>query len=301
VKDRRMDTASTSNGSTTVVVGVDGSASSDTAVEYAAKHAAAHHLPLRIVHGAGAPVVTDFGYDLESAQQGLRLHAADVVEAAAELAREHGPGLVISELVELDDPRNVLLRAAAEASVVVLGSRGHGTVAGLLLGSVGVALSAHAPCPVVIARPGPVSDDTRLPVVVGVDGTAASAGAIAAAFGLASWQQRPLEIVHALGDPRNFPYFDVLSDQQVSEVRTEAKLRVAESVAGSAERYPDVKTSLSVVLDSPARALRTASETAYAVVVGSRGRGPVARRLLGSVSRSVVEHAACTVAVVPGP
>jgi nucleotide-binding universal stress UspA family protein len=198
----------------------------------------------------------------------------------------------------LGDPRQMLIEMSAGASVLVLGNRGRGAVASLLLGSVSVALATHAPCPVVVARPYPHSAaQADLPVVVGADGTPDSADALTFAIELASAQHRPLLAVHALGEAWMYPYPDVLGPDMVSDAKQDWELLLAESLAGYAEKFPDVVVHTQLVQGTPAHALVNASETAAAVVVGARGssllRGP-----LGSVSRSVVEHAHCTVAVM---
>jgi nucleotide-binding universal stress UspA family protein len=284
-----------------VVVGVDGSPGSDIAVIWAATHAEAQRRPLAIVHGAGVPGVTDLGSDHVTARQSLRMAGRRVTDAALGLAQRTSPGLVITVHLALRDPRDLLPTMAGEGSLLVLGARGHSAVAALLLGSVSSALSALAPGPVVIARALPGGkDDPSMPVVVGVDGSEASCGAVRLAFETASWEHRPLEVVHALGEVPVYAYGDVLTDEQTRALRAERERVVAESLAGFAEKFPDVPVRTTLAMRSPAGALRIASETAYAVFVGTRGRGPVARRLLGSVSRSLVEHARCTVAVVPG-
>jgi nucleotide-binding universal stress UspA family protein len=285
-----------------VVVGVDGSAGSDIAVVWAATHAEAQRRPLSIVHGAGVPGVTDLRFDHVEARRSLRMAGRRVTDAALGLARRTSPRLTITVHLALQDPRDLLLTMAADGSLLVLGARGHGSVATLLLGSVSTALSTLAPGPVVIARavPGRDEEDARMPVVVGVDGSDASTGAVRLAFETASWEHRPLLVVHAVGEPPVYGYGDALTDGQARHLRTERERLLAESLAGYAEKFPDVSMRTTLVMQSPARALRWTSECAYAVFVGTRGHGPVAGRLLGSVSRSLVEHAHCTVAVVPG-
>ena len=283
-----------------VIVGVDGSVGSDAAVAWAAAYAATHRRPLTIVHGAGEPLVTDFVIDLDEARQALRIAGRRKADHALGLAQATGgPALDIGVHVELCEPRSLLVEAAAGAHLLVVGSRGHGAVLSLLLGSVSVALTAHAPCPVAVVRQA-ADDDALRPVVVGVDGTADSAGALTLGFELAAQQRRPLEVVHAAGEAWLFPVPDAAAPGMAEEVRADWQLLLAESVAGYAEKFPDVTFTSEVVQGSAAGVLVAASEHASTVVVGARGRGALARRLLGSVSRSVVEHAHCTVVVARG-
>jgi nucleotide-binding universal stress UspA family protein len=281
-----------------VMVGVDGSVGSDTAVVWAATYAAAHRRPLTIVHGVGSPVVTDFDIDLDEARKELCTAGRRVADHALSLAQEAGPSVTVDVQVEPCEPRSLLADAATGAHLLVLGSRGHGTALSLLLGSVSVALAAHAPCPVVVVRATAI--DGQAPIVVGIDGTADSAGALTFAFELASEQQRPVEIVHAAGEAWLFPAPDPVGPTRVEEITSDWQLLMAESVAGYAEKFPDVTFSSTVVQGSAAGALVEASGHASTVVVGARGRGTLRRVLLGSVSRFVVEHAHCTVAVVRG-
>ena len=281
-----------------VMVGVDDSAGSDTAVVWAATYAAAHRRPLMIVHGTGVPVVTDFAVDLDEARRGLREAGHRVTHHAVQVARTAGPSVHVDEHVEVLDPRSLLLEEASDAHLLVLGSRGHGTVLSLLLGSVSVALAAHARCPVVVVRPA-TDDDPLRPVVVGVDGTTDSTDALTFAFELASDQGRDVEVLHAVGETWLFPAPDVAAEA-LAEAASEGQVLLAESVAGYAAKFPDVACTSRVVRGSAVAALVTAAQQANIVVVGARGRGALTGRLLGSVSRSVVEHARCSVAVVRG-
>jgi nucleotide-binding universal stress UspA family protein len=285
----------TSVGPGSVMVGVDGSAESDAAVVWAATYAAAHRRPLTVVHGTGAPVVTDFGFDLDEARAGLRAAGRRVTEEAVNLARATSPSLDVAVRLEVREPRSLLVDEAAGAEVLVLGSRGHGAILSLLLGSVSVALTALASCPVVVVRSR--GDAASGPVVVGIDGTDDSADALTFAFGLASEQHRRLEVVHASGESWLLPPTD-FAGPSGELLSADWELLLAESVAGFGEKFPDVVFSTRVVQGSAAGSLVAASERASTLVVGARGRGAVTRRLLGSVSRSVVEHAPCTVAVV---
>lgn len=282
-----------------VVVGHDGTPRSDAALEWAAQHAMVHGRPLLLVHASGFPVAPGSlsGFPRERAE--VRAAGEQLVLAAATRARDLAPGLTVATHVAPGNPHQILREVAVGAHLLVVGSRGRGSFASLVLGSVGVDMSAHAPCPVVVVRPkrersgfGPYAHH----IVVGVDGSSVSRGALDIAYELASVERKPLAVVHAWGTAGI--YQDFLTYPARLDLAEEHELSVAESVAGYAERYPDVLVTQHQEEEDPARALVMASEEADLVVLGSRGRGDVASVLLGSVSRFVVEHASCPVLVV---
>ena len=153
-------------------------------------------------------------------------------------------------------------------------------------------MATHAECPVVVVRePGPAASD--MPVVLGVDGSSVEA-AVAFAFDAAARRQVPLVAVHAWRDLMIDPGLEAALDLDAAD---EQEI-LAERLAGWAEKYPEVPVQGRVVRARAARALVEASAHAQLVVVGSRGRGGLAGTLLGSVSRAVLLHAHCPVAVV---
>jgi nucleotide-binding universal stress UspA family protein len=189
----------------------------------------------------------------------------------------------------------VLTAQAADARLTVIGDRGHGGFAGLLLGSVGVALAQRCPTPLVVVRgttdPGPAA-----PVVVGIDGTPTSEAALAFAVAEAVEHRVPLMAVHAWQDV----VFDTSVAPQIDwdAVETEERVTLAERLAGWTEKHPDLDVRRVLVRDAPAHALVERSRGARLVVVGSRGRGGLAGLLLGSVSQALLHHADCPVVIV---
>ncbi|MFI5837925.1 universal stress protein [Micromonospora sp. NPDC051300] len=141
-----------------VLVGVDGSDFAAYAVELAADEAARRDAELVLTHvrapERGAPEVA------AEATTAERAEAAELLGVAAERVRAAHPGLRVTErAVVAASPETALREASGEASLVVVGSRGRGGFAGLLLGSVSQALVQHAHCPVLIAhRPEPADD-----------------------------------------------------------------------------------------------------------------------------------------------
>jgi nucleotide-binding universal stress UspA family protein len=136
-------------------------------------------------------------------------------------------------------------------------------------------------------------------VVVGVDGSKTSAKAIDFAFDQAEQLHAKVVALHAWSSPFH-TYADgqsmLLFDEQ--KIQDEARLLVAESVAGAAADHPDVQWTTELVSGSPAQALVRRSESADLLVLGTRGRGGFTGLLLGSVSQSVLHHTECPIAVV---
>ena len=288
-----------------VVVGVDGSASAQGALAWAAMTASARRCPLRIIHTFTVPTFTvpllssapdmipirDLTVDLRS--------VADWVLAESESsARYLAPDIKITRELFVAGAAPTLLSQAHDAELLVLGSRGIGGFRGLLVGSVSTAVAAHARCPVVVVRPH--RDGTAFPafrtarIVVGVDGSDVSAAAIRFAYHEAVRRRVGLLTVHAVPPTRQQsslrvpPHVVEQVEEQLFAAAMESK-RVLD---------PRVDLEMKVVHGHPAQALIDASDAAGLVVVGSRGHGGFAGMLVGSVSQAVLQHAACPVAVV---
>lgn len=282
-----------------IVVGIDGSDESYVGLAWAVHEARHQNRPLRLVHAWEVPVP---GYVPVPASVDLVRESAEAVLAdALTKAEEWAAGVRVQGLLVHGPAGRVLIDQGSDAAMVVVGSHGRGGFARLLLGSSSGAVAAHAEVPVVVTR-GTVADEAwRLgPVVVGVDGSAVSEAAIDFAFAAASLRGHGLVVVHAWSQPDPFvdEAYAVLSE--ASTRQTEARLAVSESLAGWREKFPDVEVTEVIADGHPVDALLAEASAAQAalVVVGSRGRGGFAGLLLGSVSRGVLHHATCPVAVV---
>jgi len=282
-----------------IVVGVDGSDESLVGLAWAVREAMHEHRGLRLVHAWEVPVP---GYVPVPASVDLVRESAEAVlaESVAKV-QEWSPGLPVEGRLTHGPAARVLVDEGAEGTLVVVGSHGRGGFARLLLGSSSAAVAAHASVPVVITRGTEPDEAWRIaPVVVGVDGSEVSEAAIEFAFQAASRRGRGLVAVHAWSqpDPLVDEAYAVLSE--ASTRQTEARLAVAESLAGWRDKYPDVEVSEVVADGHPVDALlaEAASYEASLLVVGCRGRGGFAGLLLGSVSRGVLHHATCPIAVV---
>ncbi|HXT46212.1 MAG TPA: universal stress protein [Pseudonocardiaceae bacterium] len=221
------------------------------------------------------------------------------VSAAADAAAAAALGVELEQQVEAGYPIPIpILEAESRrAQLLVLGHRGLGGVAGLLLDSVTVALAAHAACPVVVVRGAePLDALGQLPVVVGVDGTPNSEAAIAFTFSAANAHRVPLVAVHTWWDSLVDPALDSLLDWDAIEA--EEREVLAERLAGWGEEYPDVPVQRIVTRDRPVHRPLKQARGAQLVIVGSRGRGTFSGLLLGSVSHALLHHAPCPVVIV---
>jgi nucleotide-binding universal stress UspA family protein len=139
----------------TVVVGVDEGASSRGAVAFAFRLAAALTAPVLALRAWQDPALDRSGVvlplrpELDAEMRGAELAALDT-ELAPQ--RDQHPGVVVSRDVVPTHPQRLLVDASQHAAVVVVGSRGHGGFAGLLLGSVSQAVLHTAACPVAVVR-----------------------------------------------------------------------------------------------------------------------------------------------------
>ena len=135
-----------------IVVGTDGSPSSIEAVEWAARQAELTGAALEVIMTWEWPL--SFGWSVvpneyDPASDGEKVLA----EIVARLRKAH-PGLSIGTSVVEGHPAPVLVKASAGADLLVVGSRGHGEFAGMLLGSVSEHCASNAHCPVLVLRDG---------------------------------------------------------------------------------------------------------------------------------------------------
>ncbi|MEV6931798.1 universal stress protein [Dactylosporangium sp. NPDC051485] len=283
-----------------IVAGVDGSPESLAAVQWAAQDAARRGCALRIVHAFVWPALYAPVMVAVPDEPGWRRAAEEMVAEAAAGAVAVAPGLEVSTDVQVQPPAAALVAASERACTVVVGNRGLGGFTGLLLGSVGVQLAAHAACPVVIFRRAdrPAGHEAGR-VVVGVDDPHEATHALRFAFEQASYRGAGLTAVHAYQWPAVIGPIDVLPlAYDPDDLRAEERRTLVRSMSEWAGKYPGVDLRHTVVQGRAGAVLTELSAGAQLLVVGSRGRGGFTGLLLGSVSQAVIHHAGCPVAVV---
>ncbi|MFE3181769.1 universal stress protein [Streptomyces violascens] len=283
-----------------VIVGVDGSDPSLRALAWAADEAALHGLPLSVVHSPAWGAYEGYGPSLGISRSARRIHADNVVGTAVERVNRRSTEVKAYGELVYEDPATVLTRMSREASMVVLGSRGAGGLAGLLLGSVGLEVAARAHSPVVVVR----GEDKSLHrgyrrIVVGVDEAGEPSPVVEFAFHEAELHGADLDMVHAWRCPaREVPdHPDHLTD--IERHRALAEQILTEALPPTAGSSGVVNVRRRAVEGHARRVLLDAASTADLLVVGVRRRKSHAGMQLGPVDYAVLHHAPCPVAVVP--
>ncbi|KOG33101.1 MULTISPECIES: universal stress protein [Streptomyces] len=284
-----------------IVAGVDGSPESLAAADWAAREALHRGLPLRLAHAwrwepLDIPLVQDPETQQRAAFTVLR-------EAEATIAARH-PDLTLTSEVLPDTPVAALLGTEERAEMLVIGSRGHGAVAGFLLGSHGQQIIAAATRPVVAvrSRDGEQTEPPAGHVLVGQHGDPEdSAAALGFAFATAAARGASVRAVRAWSLPPLYAYSPAsmrLADEAGGLVPYEEKA-LREALAPWRERYPDVPVTEHVELGSAGQVLLSSSGSARLLVVGRRARRGAIGPRIGSVAHAALHLAPCPVAVIP--
>ena len=278
-----------------ILVGVDGSEPSLRAAEWAATDAAAAGLAVRVCYVNDVSALAEVPMPQEF-RRSAHAYGHRMVDRALVRIRHVAPVDATGEIAD-GNPAAELIRRAAGAEQVVLGSRGAGGFERLVLGSVGAEVAAHAPGPVVVVR-GERHD--RHEVVVGVDSSDRGHHALEYAFQYAARHGGRVHALHAVHERVVAAPMPPVSarDWTGPDPRGSAQDLVTDAVVPWALKYPAVEVEITVVDASAAWALVQASKGAALVVVGSRGHGGFTGLLLGSVSQALLRHADCPVAVV---
>src|SRR3954451_3748999 len=185
-----------------IVVGVDGSPHASRALRWAVHQAVSEHRPLTLahaVHAVNPSFVEATGTDAGTATSVLDVAGQKILDDARRTVEQVAPTLEVHEVFDLADPRGLLMQVSESASMLVVGSRGRGQVRSLLLGSVSVALTRHAHCPLVVVRREHVGV-VRNGVVVGVDATPESRPVLEFAYRQASLHDLPLTVLDCVWD-----------------------------------------------------------------------------------------------------
>ena len=269
-----------------IVAGYDGSAGSDDALRWAAREAWARGTVLTICLAWPPDDLALFGDP--GAQDHTRQQGEEILARGVRLAGSV-PDLAEVRTVQAEgSPARVLVERSGTAEMVVVGSRGHGRLAGSLLGSVPWQVACHGQGRVVVVRGRwrPVNQSPGL-VVTGVDGSPESQAALTFAFEEAALRDVALVAVCALADTPSRLGGAARMEEEFSRLMTPAE-----------KAHPEVTVLRHVAIGAPRPALLTAAAEAQMLVLGSRGLGGLEGMSLGSVAAMLLQHSPCPVAVV---
>lgn len=287
-----------------IIVGTDGSEQSLRAVGWAAREAAGRGARLRIVSVPAWPSRVS-RHHLQTGSDTIAgvLHTtyAQVLISAAERAAVLEPGLAVETKLVPGSPGQALAETAVDAAMLVVGSRGAGTLSAMAMGSVSRYVATHTRCPVVVVHE--ENTAARREVIVGIADLEQSARILDFAYQEAALRQAPLVAVHAWSwylpssgrtatmTPAERAALDTchLSPDVVS--------RLQDTLDEWRRKYPDVQARPRIVYGHPGRELARASARADLVVLGRR-LATVASPAMKSVTHAVLHHAHGPVAVI---
>jgi len=282
-----------------IVAAIDGSPEALRAVGWAVGEAVLRDAPLRIVSGVELPPRMSPRKDAHGPSTVAEIVTAERdhdLTAAAERATAISPDLRVSTGTLSGPVAQAVADSGAGASMLVVGSRGAGAFAAMILGSVSRYVATHAACPVVVVR-----DDSNASrqgqVVVGVRDAEDGDATLTFAFEEAALHSASLLAVHAwqADDPDLLPNEGPVPGSHAGQAGAARQLESL--LDGWREKYPGVAVSQEVVHGHPGRALAGLSARAGLIVLGRHypHRGP------GRVIHAVLNHAHCPVATVPAP
>jgi nucleotide-binding universal stress UspA family protein len=285
-----------------IMVGLDGSPGSTSALGWAMREALFRNASVEALYvwqtsslAYSAPGFIPFS-EAEIEDQGTRALESSLG------ALPEAPDLKIYLRVNEGNPAEVLAKAAHEpdAAMLVAGTRGHGGVAGLLLGSVSHSLTHTSSKPLVIVPKdwsAMTPSESRRRIVVGVDGSRPADDALRWAAEEAVLRGCRLEVVMVSPSsmlPAYHPY-------GLQPDESDRYSRVREALDRAVDRVDtgEARLELTVVEGSPARTLVRVADGTEMLVVGSRGFGRAHEAVSGSVSHACSHRATVPIAVIP--
>ncbi len=284
-----------------LIVGVDGTEGSVEALRWAAHEAARRDWPLHVMTCAELPVAVEAGLIgagplTGSAMEGIVTEQEHVNQAAVNLARSFGLDVEVTGETVLGAPAYALVGGSQPDDIIVIGATSHPGRLTDMLGSVASVVAHRAKGAVVVVHGTERRDAAVGRIAVGIDGSGGSDAALQWAADAAVRSNAEIVLVHGW----TYPYHGGRSG--TAEPRNDMRVDAMRTLDASAQKVKALAPSLrchSIISEqSPAKAIIDAGKDADLVVVGSRGHGGFAALLLGSVSRTVLQHSTVPVVIV---
>lgn len=277
----------------TIIVGVTDAAVSQRAIDWAVRRAADRGGRVELLSVVGGAIGA-VGEDAVISDA-LRATEAMLDDKVRDITAD---GIEVTTRAAAGNPVAALIEASRFASLLVIGSDYRGPHSGPARGAHGVRIAAGAHCPVVVVPDVDAADD-RSGVVVGIDGSPVSEHALRFAAAEADRLGEKLIAVSVwtpVVAPRND--FAVYPDLYLENMQAATEEVLALALAGIASDYPDLEVERVVEQGYPSQVINAHAQRATLTVVGTHGRGAIARFLLGSISQEVLARLATVTAVV---
>jgi nucleotide-binding universal stress UspA family protein len=284
-------------GKPVIHVGVDGSWRDTGALEWALLESLLRHEPLQAVH-----VIEDKTRHVRGWEPDVMDDSSMELVSEVQTYLDESPGSLDHEVdLVVGPPARKLTEVAAGSRMLVVGRRGMGTFRRLLIGSTSEAVAANAVIPVVIVPEHWKPGDHTGPVLVALDDSDNNQAIIEFAIEEAAERGLPVRLVHVWDLPAMYSW-DATNVAGVSAEWTENAERHFENVAAEwRQKYPGLTIHADVRRGHPVDGVVTAAAEydAQLLVVGTRHHTRLTSFLVGSVTRGVLHHATCPLAVVP--
>ena len=287
----------------TVVVGYDHTPSSERALAAAGREAAWRGASVTVVHAFHwVPAATPMTYAPLRVEETVKEAATEIATLGGDFLRYRYPGMTVHEEVVSGAPAQVLATAARDADLLVVGDRGRGGFADLLLGSVSLRTVGQAPCPVMVVRGG--EDEEREPrdtILVAVDIEDPADEVLDFAFAEASRRSARLKAIN-VWDISWAVYVADSDEARRASLQAVADLESAlkRLLAPWQAKYPDVRLDYEAADGTPSAVLNRATTDADLIVAGAHRHGGGRDGVwVGPIAHALLQHAACQVAIVP--
>lgn len=276
-----------------VVVGIDTSTSSMTALDWATDYAHTTHSPIHLVHGFSHDR-PDLVFNMGAEPEKLYAAGERVLTRGRNRVLLKDPRIQVTISHPDGYPAAALVRASAHAKLVVLGSHGDSMLHISSLGETAHQVAAHSRCPVAVIRKD--SDSAYGRITAGVDRSPYSRKALGWAFDEAVRTEADLRVIHIWQpDDAKDPG---LGKADWQAYMASARSQIEAAVADQQAKHPSVKVQTELVDGNPTRTLVDKSHDSDMVVIGARGIGGFEGLTLGRVAVDLLSHATSPVLIM---